>query len=286
MDHYYVNQPDYFELVEIRNCIIGGNISSAIDKVQTVNPNGYVRGTKQGTWVPILYFACLSEKNDALVKVLLKAGADPRLRPDDTDHPEPLIFHCNAMYLQFLVQKGCTYYDNINNDIIKRLHCGDHKRLISLVKLNIITNSQICEALAQNDVILTCLKTLTKYIVHIHSTNTKQIQQNQYNVKEETSKVIKQYFDTCAYIINFNTAYITKESIEYATAFYIYEILLLFKDKLKDDFPKALTIKYHEQMDPLTVAITRPLLNDGRYCRTCEIINVIPSRDLSDSIYV
>lgn len=284
MDHYYVNQPDYFILSEIRNCLICGRLTEALSKAQTVNPDGYVRGTKSGSWVSLLYFACLSDKNDTIVKFLIKRGADPKRRPDDADRPEPLIFHCHSIYLQFLVQHGCYYYGNPSIDIIKRLHCGDHKRLISLIKLGVITESQIREALDKDNTVETCLKTLTKYIVYINNNNNAKIQQNQYNIKEETDKVIKQYCETCAYISSFSNDYITENSIKYAASNYLYEFLIMFKEKIGLHFPKKLEVKYHTEIDQLTVAITRPLLNDGRYYRTCEFLGMIPSSELTESI--
>jgi hypothetical protein len=285
MDHYYVNQTDYFELVEIRNCIVSGKLDEAITKLGSVDPNGYVRGTKRGSWVPILYFSCLSDKNDIVVKFLIKNGADPKRRPDDGDRPEPLIFHCHAIYLQYLVQKGCSYYRNVNIDIVKRLHCGDHKRLISLVRLGVLTESQIREALDKDDTICTCLKTLVKYIIYVYNNNNEKIQKGQYNIKEETDKVIKQYQATCLYITSFNNGYITDDSISYAVSHYLYEFLIMFKDKIGSAFPKQLDVKYHTTMDLLTVAITRPLLNDGRYYRTCEFAGVRPCEELTASIY-
>lgn len=285
MDHYYVNQPDYFILSDIRNCLVSNRLDEALTKIKTVDLNGYVRSTKHGSWVPLIYFACLSDKNAQIVQYLIKNGADPKKRPDDPERPEPLIFHCHAMYLQFLVQKGCTYYKDLHLDIVKRLYCGDHKRLQSLVKLGLITNEHIRTTLhKETNIMQTCLQTLVKYIVYIYGHNNEKIKQGSYNIKDETNKVINQYIDTCAYIMMFTEPkdIITKDCITYTAYHYLHEFLVLFKERL--EITQNIEVPYHTQMDQLTVAITRPLLNDGRYYQTCQILGLCPSKELTAKI--
>ena len=54
-------------------------------------------------------------------------------------------------------------------------------------------------------------------------------------------------------------------------------------DEQKEEIIRDIEVPYHAYMPGEVASTLRPLLNDYRYAKTCEICNVVPNSEIYDS---
>jgi hypothetical protein len=268
---YYASRPDYFLLQELRDKIFKDTSEQIINFiiVNKISVNSYMKGLKINEWVPLLYLACSNSKYVDLVKYLIKSNVNIHAMPD-SDDIEHILYTCDGLYLKFLYDKGCRP-DNGNTvkNIKRRLRKADIKRLVSLIKLNVIT----CEDIySTEDPVLYCLKSMTDYFKYAFN-----VRKDLVNFTAELNEVIEKFLRCVNQLILWKCE-ITDEACIYAGKYYMFEFLKFDAFKTQINFENV--VKYHEHMDKLEVAMLRPLLNDARYEKTCKALNIIPAKDL------
>jgi hypothetical protein len=276
---YYASLPEYYNLEELRKMIFKAETEdkTIIDfiKEHKLNVDSYIKGLKANEWVPVLHMAARSSRRQALVKFLIKSGANLNLLPDaEPELVEPLLFICDEMYFKYFVEHG--YNLNMKDarklriNIQRRLRCADIRRLRLLVKVKQLEINDIIGG--EMDVVLYCLTSMKDYLTYAFN-----IRQNIVNLTEELQEVTGKFLDCIKQLLDWG-ATVSKEAAEFAVNYYLYEFLSLpaFKVKLQN----FAEVPYHEHLDKLTVAMLRPLLNDARYEKTCLSLGQKPCEEL------
>ena len=271
---YYIAQPDYFLLQDLRKLIhLKESTSEEIlnfIKVNKINVNSYQKGSKDNVWVPMIYHLCKYDKYKEVLKFLTRQRVN-FLLPPDGEMSENILFNCNSVYLKFLYDRGCRVLKrDLNYSILKRLKCADVRRLESLIKLNVITAGDVIGA--DKDPILTCLESLKAYVSYVFN-----FKQDITNLTAELNAAVKKFLSSTELLIIWG-AKVTEAACNFACEHYLHEFLSLFiMYKL---MPFTLIPVYHEQMDRLNVAMLRPMLNDNRYEKTCFVLNLKPKEEV------
>jgi hypothetical protein len=280
---YYASLPEYYQVEELRNLLLAKETTSehiiTFIKQHKLSVNIFLKGFRVNEWVPLLHICCHNAKYQDAVKFLIKNGADLHQLPDaDADVCEPLLFSCDLLYFRYLHDSGCTVLKGDQSHNIKRkLRCADIKRLKIMLKLKLLTVTDILTAV--DDPILYCIKSMKDYLVYAFN-----IRKGLYNLQEELVSTVDKFTFCVGHLIKLG-APVTVDAVDFCTEYYLYEILELFKITLKGKF-KSSAVIYHEYKDSLMVAILRPLLNDARYEKTCFMLGVKPDNQLYEKIKI
>jgi hypothetical protein len=278
-DEYYNSLPNYQNTERIRSLLLNGgpSLGVATRMITTKNAQSYVRGPRKGEWFPLIYYTCLKAEYADIVKALLRKGADVNKQPD-CDTYDYLPFVCNSLFLKTIAKrfKGLPDKDTLERSIHHRLNVGDSKRLEYLVLLCIIQEDTIKEyVIARKDtVIIDILKTMIGYLTYVYTIKATQ-PGSTCNLTEETTNTIAKFHDCIEFLVRMGATK-TQELFDYCVEHYLFELLrIVFTADTA--FTKPI---YHTQKNSTVAAILRPLLNDHRYVKTCEVCGVTPDPDV------
>ena len=272
---YYASLPEYYQVEEISKLLLEKATTPEqiilFIKKHKLSVNTFLKGFRPNEWIPIIHVCCHNVKYQEVVKFLIKNGANLHLLPDaDPDVIEPLLFSCDLLYFKYLHDAGCRIpSSNQSHNIKRKLRCADIKRLKLMVKLKMLTVNDVLSAV--EDPILYGLKSMKEYLVYAFNLR------KGVNIQEELSSTIDKFKLCINHLLSWH-APVTHEAVVFCIDYYLFEILSLpgFNDKAD----KVTPVIYHEHKDSLTVAILRPLLNDARYEKTCNLLNVTPDSEL------
>lgn len=280
---YYCQQPQYHILVKLRSYYLQGISESQLltylkqqIKTEKVQINDYVQHpSHKEIYVPLVYLFSLSNKYANIVKYLLECRANPLLNPDSEDHTkiDNILFVCNSLYFKHISDRM-----NMNtvccsvHSIQRRLAAGDWRRLKALESIGYIKPADIQEAVKSGDLLLHSLTAMKEYLMYCYN-----IRKDVLDKTEITQETIAKFVKVASLLIRWGCL-VSKDTIELCIMYYLYEFLELpiFTINLSSYHPPV----YHEKMDPLVVAMYRPLLNDRRYRKTCDVMKCQPDRDL------
>lgn len=291
-DEYYIFQHNYYQLKELIT-MIGDDKSNATDvnndlskyscqhiidflKDKEIDVNSYICPTyvsgKDNVWVPLVFFVSLFPHRKILLKWLLKHRADPRKLPDgDTMN---ICFYCHEKYLNMfrviappLTDKSSSVAiaDTVRH-ISNKLICGNIRRICLLLKHGTITNDvmrQVATSKNLPDEIINAM--ISRLIVSLSLRADEDIDKTMLTVN-----FINKYLIIFKLLLKYGLSF-TLETKQLCANNYLYEIL-----QLENIHDLNITIKYHTDMNDQLVSMLRPLFNDYRYVKTCEIINAEP----------
>jgi hypothetical protein len=284
-DQYYSQRSSFTYLERWRSLIKGGHVNEAITYWKTYRLRGikdcYVK-LKANSWVPPLYYCCLSASYGEMVKVLLKMGADPDQLPD-SDTLSYLPFVCHSLYLRTLAQKhqGGPYErgEILDRSIDGRLNSGAAHRLMHLITLGLLETDAVRSYVGdqRDSLIVDKLQVMIKYLTFCYNMRSQTDTEGTLNLTTETHRVVDKFRVTVKFLID-HGAPVTESTIEFCIDHYLFEILpVLGAGAGAGAFPVP---KYHTQMDSTRVAILRPLLNDKRYVDICAVTGHEPDPDV------
>jgi hypothetical protein len=282
-DTYYVFQPAFPKLEILRKFITKGQWDAALKyfKAENLDPNAYIKGVRQGTWVPLLYQCLQDPRLTPFTKLLLNRGGDPLRKPDAEEYT-PLIFICDELYLDFLVKKGLTVRPETK--IIDVYHCflyAKYARVKKLVRLGLLTPADIL-LMEQTypDVQVEMLNTGIKYLTYYYGAQIKKATlagttEGPLNLKKTTEEIIARY----ARIMDYLKGPPSTTVLDLCVKYYLYEILTLYKAR-----GFVIDGKPNYGLGGATEALLRPLLNDHRYEQTCFTLNVSPDPCIYEAV--
>ena len=282
-DTYYVFQPNFPKMEILRKFIMKGQSEGAASyfKQEKLDPNAYIKGVRQGTWVPLLYQCFQDHRLTSFTKLLLNRDGDPLLKPD-ADQYTPLIYICDELYLDFLVKKGLTVRSETK--IADLYHCflyAKSTRVKKLLRLGLLTLTDI-QLMEQSypDVPFAMLDTSIKYLTYYYGAQIKKANlagtvEVPVNLKKMTEDLITRY----ASILDYLKGAPSTTVLDLCVKYYLYEILTVYKNR-----------GYQVKGQPVyglggaTEALLRPLLNDHRYEQTCFTLNVSPDPCIYEAV--
>jgi len=312
MDDYYVLQSNYYTLKDFATKIRDINISSDdlinFMKKNKIDVNSYITTFNPGVYVPI-YWQCVQPNypnNQSLsnevsdnstlsnevfsistlsnhqhirtkfFKFLVRNNVNLLLNPDvqDSKNFKHVLMTCHESYIKDLISTKDSISVNLDNQILNKLYTGNIRRLIILLKYEILTTNLIQNIITLNSSLLfDILNVLIDRISFICRTH---------NKKSEVQSIIQKYINVFKFIFKFKTETLNINSmhiIQYCANFYLYEFIALFKDLLKINLNHyRFKISYHDDMNQKLVASIRQLLNDNRYVLTCKSLDITPDK--------
>jgi hypothetical protein len=280
------------EFYATRNChIYMENILKMIQKKEPVHQyvvkcvsdnkikvNDYIRHpfNKKNCWVPLIYALMLFDYYSDTVRFLLSKGADILMQPDtELDNIEPLIFVAHSLYLSYLInhfKKDTSSQDPtfsvssiIKNNIVKKSKAAQWKRMDILYKNGFIRDDHIRQLFKERDLIYEILSEMIKYLLYCYN-----IKQDIIDKTKETDETVLKFTDTTKLLLSWGHK-VSSKSLNFCVKFYLFEFLQLpeFNSLLHD----SNSLIFHEDMDPVIVAVHRPLLNDYRYYETKKLFS-------------
>jgi len=290
-DHYYVLKSDFPDLEKTRILILSGKIKEALDFIikNNIDPNGYVKGTKKGTWIPLFYCCATSQNTEPIMNYLIGKKVNPKKLPDaEPEDIEPLIFVCKDEYLKYLVNYGLTIDKSTKgNDIIKCLKYGKYERLTQLVSMGIINVNDI---ISNCTTIIDILDIAIKYLNYSYTAYNIAVSNDKpitWTPKERTNSTMSQYAMIIDYIFSLGSVknFLSKDTIEYCCKYYLHEILTVIKNNISESKWSKLKkdiVPVYNTIGPL-VALMRPLLNDKRYELTCKVLEISPVQEIYEA---
>ena len=267
-EEYYVFQPNYYQLKTLSEMMNDRKISFK-DIIRfivrnKIDLNSYIKlGNDHKIFVPLIYACSLTPHLEKVFIYLLKNKADPTKIPDaDDDATDDLLFVCHEKYFKTLIKNGCTVDPKRKSrQIRKKIQYGNYKRLMLLLKHNLINEKDIAVSVDEK-IYIDCVKVLIDRIYLICGTT---------NMKADVDTMISKYVTVFLFIQKYSSnVHRNTELTEILKNNYLFELLELpFIIKTDVTAPK-----YHEDMDDKIVAMLRQLYNDYRYTRTCQILNL------------
>lgn len=278
MNSYYENHINYDKICYLRSLKDPHEILDFI-KTHNLPLNSYIE-QKKNYWVPLIYYFSTRSEFASVVSYLL--GRKKQLNFSlgaDGPNPEHILFTCHSMYFSELsklfnklsIRDTCT-----QNGIKKKILSCEWRRIRLLEKHNHLNPVDTAKILNDPSLILNMLKSIRDFLLFKFSAlEEKEELPDKMAVLEQ---VMKKLVETIRFILSYGIK-LKKDDIQFCIDMYLYEILSLpdvraiEKDSLK-------TVEYHEFKDAFTVAVLRPLLNDARYVKTCETLNVEPDKEV------
>jgi hypothetical protein len=268
-DSYYVFQAEFPQLEILRRYITKAQTEEAVAYFlqEKFNPNAYIKGHKQGTWVPLLY-QCLQDKRlTPLIKLLLKQGGKVAQRPDGP--APPLIFVCDDIYFDYLVKRLPFDPESLLENLYTCFLYGKHKRIEKLLTAELITDCDIAKVQKKYpNMVFEMIDTCVKYLTYYYGAQLKK-GDPEANLKKCTTETLEKYVLLCNYIA---VESIQPAVIDLTVRYYLFEILQAFRQK-GYNLP---SLKPVYAAGGAKEAILRPLLNDYRYEQTCLVLNQTP----------
>jgi hypothetical protein len=268
-DSYYIFKPEFPKLEILRKFILKGQVDQAVHHFKAVNfdPNAYIKGSRPGVWVPLLYQAFQDKRMMGLIKVLINRGGKVNKLPDGDDEAPPLIFVCDAMYIDYLYKQGLR-----GTGLTPIYQCflyGKYEHLKKLTGLAVIAPADIEKVqAAYPDLLYSMLDTGVKYLTYYYGAQVKKGDENA-NLKKCTDDIIARYVG-CLDFLDLST--IDQKVVDLCAKYYLYEILT----RLRLNFKPGFTCPVNYGDTGAKEALLRPLLNDYRYEQTCKILKVRP----------
>ena len=266
---YYQKRPQYALITQVRNALVTGNSSEElIAMVRSLgDPNEYVQDHAGKIWVPLIYLAMRYDTQQPFVEYLLKRRADPKRLPDG-DGAESIITACHSCYLGTLKGRGVSLGTVVEASLTKLLRTGRTDRLRALVAYGFVTEDTIRQFCTNGDVILDVIKALVSYLLYVYN-----MKSNVDNKTETTRQTIEEFRLVIEWAQQYG-ALVSKEAQAMMLDYYLYEL-----------WPPGVNTSpsapvYHPLMPGDRAALWRPLLNDQRYVRMCEVVGVVPDPDV------
>jgi len=264
-DEYYVFQPHYYILKDLSKMIADKNVLcqelKSYMELNKLDANSYINyireHEKSSIWMPLVYFVSMYDFRVDFFKYLISAGADPR-KLTDSDIELNICFICHDRYLQYLSQKAPPK-KNVSVQIQSKLVSGTTERLRQLLKLNALTSTQIKEAVRE--------PVLATDIINMFINRIMVVSLNFDERVQLTHQLIEKYLDVFQFMKTYDANLVSIQDL--CKKYYLYEFLEMIEGTHSEEEPL-----YHTHMDATLVASLRPLLNDKRYVKTCEIVRL------------
>ena len=281
-DDYYVFLPEYPKLEMLRRFILRGEVQPALDyfRSENLDPNAYIKGVRNGTWVPLLYQCLQDNRFTPFIKVLLNRGGNIHLKPDAAEPQTPLIYICADLYLDFLVKRGLKPEPTSKAQDL--YHCflyAKHSRVKKLLGHGLLNPSDI-QALekAYPELVHHMLDTGVKYLTYFYGAQVKKSQSGKgdatANLKTVTEDMLARYVD----LLHYTREPPTQAVADFCADYYLYEILAFYATRGDPLIARPVYGK-----TGATEALLRPLLNDYRYEQTCRVLKVAPEASIYQS---
>lgn len=274
-DSNYEQQPNYEEALLLVKQIVNDTSSkcSIISQIRHVFPNTYVRHL--GGWLPLVHY-CMTldatEVRQSCVKELIKVGADVKRACDGTRH---ILFLAQSKYLTYLVKMGVFINDSEKqSNILHALRASQVQRLEELELLGVIKVTDLITS--AGDTPHDLVSVTIKYLMYLFN-----IREGIDNKKEALDKHISLLLNSLTYLFSRGVKR-TDQYIKLCADNYLYE--LLQPDDASCESVRSSPPQYHAFMDGLTVSHMRPLFNDRRYVKTCELLQLVCDPDVYRSI--
>lgn len=271
---YYQSLPQYFYLERVRQAFQrkqrDSDVKSMIEEGITrgyFDKDDYIQhpDLKADTWIPLVYSAMLTADYPLCVGTLLDSGASLCMEPD-SDNIEPIFFSCHHIWLETVLSSGCKrIYPRavISRCIQVKLRTGNWEHLSILNERCLIDMKK--EVRSGVDLIYYALKNMKEYLMYCYNIrNTGP----DFDKTGETERTVSRFSVLVGKLLEWGHPP-SQDAIKLCIRFYLFEVLAIL------DVPTELrrTLVFHEDIDPVVVAVYRPLLNDYRYSKTKELLN-------------
>lgn len=276
LDDYYVQHNDYEKLKILAEKLRTPSMTSKelIDYVinNNIDVNSYITTFNLGIYTTIIFQIVQTTNYHDFYKFLIAKGADIcKISDYDEEskfHFQHILFQCHEKYIKLLLSSCSSININLRCQVLKKLYSGNIRRLMLLLKFNVLTVKTLSEIFkSESNIYVEVINVLIDRINLICKTS---------NIKSEVDKTILKYIDILKFILKFkidcNVIINDMSIIQYCANFYLYEIIEFFY--FNGNIQKINEIVYHSKMDPKFVASLRQLLNDRRYVCTANILKL------------